>query len=140
EETEMTKTIREMRAEAKEQGVKQIESWDDPRLVDLITALHAKAEASSWCGTFDSIVAELGIPQRPVKDYCIVKRTGTVNFAGRDYEVEAEVEVFGEVGDEEGAIADYQRKYNRNFDEVLQEKLRKNAMNAIMGTLEVKVG
>lgn len=133
------RTMRELRAEASEKKVEQIERWDDPRLVDLISALHVHAENSSYCGTFDSIAKEIGIPPRPVKDYFTIKRQGKVTFGGQDYEVEAEIEVFGEVGDEVGAIADYKARYNQDFEEALNAKLRKNALNAITNTLEVKV-
>lgn len=131
------RTLAEMRAEVKEKNIEQIEKWDDPRLLKLLTELHADATANDYCGTYDQIAGRLGVPPRPKKDYFKIVRTGEVEFGGNKYPVEASVEVYGEVGDDEGAIADYQAKYGKPFAEVMEAALQKNALLAIQKGLVV---
>lgn len=135
--TMATKTMGAIRAEVTANNVEQIESWEDPRLYTLLTKLHTDAEGKNYCSTFDEISLTLGIPARPKKDYFKITRSGTVPFGGVDYAVEASVEVYGEVGDEAGAIATYHAKYGEEFDVVLGRALKKNAMSAIMDGLVV---
>lgn len=135
----MVMTMGQMRAAAREQGTEAIKSWEDPRLVELIDGLHKHAEGKNYCATFDEISRELGLPPRPKKEYFNITRTGEVEFGGATYPVEAQVEVYGEQGDEDGAIADYQARYGEEFTAALQRSLQKSAMTAITNSLTVKI-
>jgi hypothetical protein len=135
----MVMTMGQMRTAAREQGVETIKSWEDPRLVDLIDGLHKHAEGKNYCATFDEISRELGLPPRPKKEYFNITRTGEVEFGGQTYPVEAQVEVYGEQGDEDGAIADYLARYGEAFEVALQRSLQKSAMTAITNSLTVKI-
>lgn len=132
-------TMRDLRARAAAEGVEQIASWDDPRLVDLIDGLHKYAEGQSWCASFDELALKKGIPARPKQTYFTITRTGRVPFGGQEYPVTATIEVYGEDGDEVGAIAQYQQRYDVPFETALQKALQKAALVAIQEGLTVVV-
>lgn len=130
-------TIGALRARAKAEGVEQIETWDDPRLVKLIEGLHKFANNSSYCETFDTLAKGEGIPARPKETYFKISREGKVNFGGQDYPVIAQIEVYGEEGDEDGAIENYEARFGLPFDDALKKAFQKNALVAIQESLVV---
>lgn len=132
-------TMRDLRARAAAEGVEQIKDWSDPRLVDLIAGLHKYAEGQNWCAQFDDLALKQGIPARPKQTYFKITRTGSVPFGGTTYPVTAEIEVYGEDGDEVGAIQQYQQRYDVPFETALKKALQKAALAAIQEGLTVEL-
>ncbi len=133
------KSIGQMRAEAEEKGIQQLTRFDDPALVDLITKMHNYAADKDWCAEFDRLAQGLGIPARPKKDYFTVTRSGTFEFNGQVFEVEAVIDVFGEVdgdgnGIEASALAEYEARYGTPFEEVVAAKWQEQALSKMVST------